>query len=216
MAWTSEQKAVSSATRPTTGTPGPSQGLEWLWKHLQDVRQPRILDCGSASPSTIEVLLKRRAKIYVADLIAPALEADPRFWDRSKKSPIFLSREFLQLLPEIPPSSLTVALSWNLFDLLPHEALPAVLGHIFSLLAPLGVLCCILREPYLTSGVERRWWLESPSLSRSQADAGRAFPHPPITNREMERLLPGANIKIFLTRSGRREVLAMRPAELRI
>jgi hypothetical protein len=216
MAWTSQKKALSRTPQPGTGAPVPSQGLEWLWKHLQDVRQPQILDCGPVSSATLQVLLNRRAKVYVADLITPALEADPRFWDRSKKTPLFLTADFLRQLPEISPASVTAVLSWNLLDLLPAESLPNVLGLFYSLLVPLGVFYCILREPFLAAGIERRWWLESPASPRSQVDAERTFPHPPITNREIEKLLPGASVKIFLTRSGRREVLAMRPAELRI
>ncbi len=216
MAQTSQQKALSRTPRSGLSTPVPSQGLEWLWKHLQDVRQPRILDCGPISPSTLQVLLNRRAKVYVADLITPALENDPRFWDRSNKAPVFLTADFLHQLPEIAPHSVTAVMSWNLLDLLPHESLPNVLDRLFSLLAPLGVICCVLREPKLAAGVERRWWLESPASPRSEIDPNRPFPNPPITNREVEKLLPGASMKMFLTRSGHREVFAMRPAEPRI
>ena len=195
---------------------GASQGLDWLWRHLQDVRHPRILDCGPICQATLEVLVKRRTKLYAAGLITPAFQNDARFWDRSKKIPLFLVSDFLGQLPEIPPHSLTAILSWNLLDFVPHDAVPDVIGKLFSLLEPLGVLFCILRESHITNGAERRWWLESLNTPRSQADNQKTFPNPPISNREVERFLPGASIKTFLTRSGRREVLAMRPAEGRL
>lgn len=210
MSRTSERDATAGTSRQQTGAPA-SQGLDWLWRHLQDVREPRVLDCGPVSQATIEVLVRRRAKFYVSDLITPALENDPRFWDRSKKSPVFLASEFLSQIPEIPHSSITAVLSWNLLDFVPPESLGVIVENLFSVLQPLGVLFCTLREPRVTAGVERRWWLETLTAARSQVDAKRAFPYPPITNREVERLLPSASIKTFLTRSGRREVLAMRP-----
>jgi hypothetical protein len=213
MSRTSERDAATRTPRLQAGAPAASQGLDWLWRHLQDVRQPRILDCGPVSQATLEVLIRRGAKFYITDILTPAIENDSRFWDHSKKTPLFLASEFLNQIPEIPPSSLTAILSWNLLDFVPRESLYEVVEKLFSLLQPLGVLFCILREPQFATGVERRWWLETLTTARSQADSKRAFPQPPISNREMERLLPGASIKIFLTRSGRREVLAMRPSE---
>jgi hypothetical protein len=217
MSRTSPQNASTDAQRgQKAGSPGTSQGLDWLWRHVQDVRHPRVLDCGPICQATLEALVRRGAKFYGADLITPALQNDARFWDRSKKVPLFLVSDFLSQLPEIPPHSLTAVLSWNLLDFVPHDAVPAVIETLFSLLEPLGVLFCILRESHITTGAERRWWLESLSTARSQVDSQRSFPNPPISNREVEKFLPGASIKTFLTRSGRREVLAMRPAEGRL
>jgi hypothetical protein len=212
MSRTSERDATAGTPRLQGVAPGASQGLEWMWRHLQDVRQPRILDCGPISQTTLEILVRRGAKFYASDLITPALENDPRFWDRSKKAPVFLATEFLNQIPEIPPGSITAVLSWNLLDFVPPESLSIIVEKFFSLLQPYGVLFCILREPRVAAGVERRWWLEALTVAHSQTDAKRVFSNPPITNREVERLLPAASIKTFLTRSGRREVLAMRPA----
>ena len=49
----------------------PSQALQWIWNYLQDEVTPHVLDCGTVSSSTISVLMKRHAKVYVADLVAP-------------------------------------------------------------------------------------------------------------------------------------------------
>jgi hypothetical protein len=211
MSRTSEPLSSTRKPRPQLGASGASRGLDWLWRHVQDVRQPRVLDCGPVSQATLNVLLSRGAKFYAADLITPALENDPRFWDHSKKTPVFLVADFLNQIPEIRPGSLTAVLSWNLLDFIPRESVTGVVERLFSLLHPMGVLFCLLREPHAGTGLERRWWLETLTTPHSHTDSTRAFPYPPITNREMERLLPGASIKIFLTRSGRREVLAMRP-----
>jgi hypothetical protein len=201
---------VTGPARVATGVSGASQGLEWLWQHVRDVPKPHILDCGPVSPATVQVLLRRGAKFYAADLMTPLLKGEARFWDRGRKTPTFLPLEFLAQLPHIPAGSLTAILSWNLFDLAPHESLPAIVTRLFSLLEPMGVLFCVLREPHAKAGVENRWWLETLTSFRREADSKKPFPYPAITNREIERLLPAASIKTFLTRSGQREILAMR------
>ncbi|MGH9434487.1 MAG: hypothetical protein ACRD06_00650 [Terriglobia bacterium] len=207
---TAEHYVAASATGSAGGAPVASQGLDWLWQHLRDVRNPHILDCGPVSPSTLEILLRREAKFYAADLVTPLFQGDAKFWDRTGKAPVFLSGVFLNQLPPISATSLTAILSWNLLDLAPHESLQPVVDRLFSLLQPLGVLFCVLHEPQHKTGLERRWWLESLTSPRSEADSKRPFPYPAVTNREIERLLPAASIKTFLTRSGRREILAMR------
>lgn len=187
-----------------------SQGIEWLWHHLSDITNPHVLDCGPASPSTIRILLDRQAKFYSADLITSLYKSDPTLWDRSGKTPVFLADKLLTELPLIPEGSLSAILSWNLLDLTPHEGLQRVVNRLFGLLRPLGILFAVLHEPQHKTGVESRWWLEALSSPRSEADGQKAFPYGAVTNREIERLLPAASIKTFLTRSGRREILAMR------
>jgi len=184
-----------------------SPALEWFWDRLRDVRHSHFLDCGPALQSTVQVLCQRGAKVYVADLISPSQDAASSFWDRSKKTPVFLPDLFLQQLPDIAPGSLSGVLCWHLFDLLPREALPAVVGRLFGYVAPGGALFCLLREPYLASGAETAWWLTSPTALASSAENKKPFPYPALTNREMERLVPTGVVKTFLTRSGRREVL---------
>lgn len=207
----STQQGVSaSAPRRETGAPVTSQGLDWLWRHLQDLPHPSVLDCGPVSPSTLQVLLRREAKLHVADLITPAFEGDSAFWDRTGKVPAFLPAKFMDQLPGLQEGSLDAILSWNLLDLLPHESLTAVTQRLVSLLHPLGVLFCVLREPYHKEGVERRWWLEALASVRNEVDPKRACPYPAVSNREMEHLAPQASIKIFLTRAGRREILVMK------
>lgn len=205
------REPVAGAARSASGIPAASQGLGWLWEHLRDCHNPSALDCGPVSPSTLQLLLQRGTKFYGVDLMTPLYQSEARFWDRSGKAPVFLPSECLRLLPEIPAGSLSVIFSWNLFDLIPHEGLPEIVNRLFSLLQPLGVLFSVLREPQAKAGLERRWWLESLTIPRNEADPKRLFPYPAITNREIERLLPRASVKTFLTRSGRREILAMSP-----
>ncbi len=199
----------SQGSRKTTPA-APSRALEWLWQNLRDVKHPHILDCGPAHPVTINLLLKRGSKLYISDLIALAREFDPKFVRRLGKTTTFLTDAFLENIPSIPPDSLSVIACWHLLDLLPHEAVPDVLTRLWSYLRAGGLLLCLLREPNLASGAGTRWWLDSLMTLRSDPETNLPFRYPVLTNRDMERLIPGGNFKTFLTRSGRREIVAIK------
>lgn len=187
-----------------------SRALEWLWQYLGDVRHPRILDCGPVSQARLSVFLKRGAKVYVADLLTPLLRGEPAFWTRNNKVIIFRLDEFLQQLPTIAPESLDTIFSWQLFDLLPRDALGGLVKRFWSYLKPRGMLFCLLREPYLPAGVETSWSFESLTVLTAGAESRQPFTYPALTNREVEKLLPGGNVKTFLTRGARREVLGIK------
>ena len=199
----------SQGSRKTT-PPAPSRALEWMWQNLRDVKRPHVLDCGAAHPTTINVLLKRGAKIYVADLIALARESDPKFIRRLGKTTTFLTDAFLENIPSIPPDSLSVIACWHLLDLLPRDAISGVLTRFWSYLRTGGVLFCLLREPGLANGAGTRWWLDSLMTLRSDPENKLPFTYPVLTNREIEHLVPGGNVKTFLTRSARREIVAIK------
>jgi hypothetical protein len=194
------------ATSPAT----PSRALEWLWQNFRDVKRPHILDCGPAYQATLDVLLKRGAKLYITDLVTLAWQADPKFIRRLGKTTVFLIDDFLEHLPPIPPNTLSAIACWHLLDLLPREALPGLVGKLWSYLRTGGVLFCLLREPYLANGAGTRWWFDSLKVLGSEAENKLPFPHPALTNREVERLVPSGNVKTFLTRAARREVLAIK------
>jgi len=188
----------------------PSRALEWLWQNLRDVKHPHVLDCGPVHPTTIDILLKRGSKLYISDLVAVAREADPKFVRRLGKTTTFLIDAFLENLPPIPPDSLSVIACWHLFDLLPHDAIPGLMTRLWSYLRTGGLLFCLLREPSLANGSGTRWWLDSLMTLRSDPESNLPFRYPVLTNRDMERLVPNGNFKTFLTRSARREIVAIK------
>jgi hypothetical protein len=209
-------QAASSQIRPVKPAPSdrlsglPSPALEWLWKYLGDVRRPRILHCGPVRWSTVEILLRRNAKLYLGDAISPLLNNNARFWDRSGKIPVFKLEDFWGEFPAIPPATLTVAFCWHLFDVLPAGLVPQVVEKLMSFIAPGGVLFCMLREPYLRAGVDAQWWMEDLKVIVATRLADRPFPNPVVTMREFEKVVPPGSLKVFLTRTGRREVVALK------
>lgn len=209
--FSAKEKTGTAKPPAATHPPGTvSHALEWLWQHFREEKYPRVMDCGSVRQSTLNLLLRRGAKVHVADLASPLLEPNTSLWDRSGKQPKFLVGQFLAQLPPIPPGSLSFVLCWHLLDLVPREGLAPFVERLCSFLGQDGVLFCLLREPSLTVGAEATWWLEGlTSLGMANESKG-TFSNHPVTNREMERLVPSGTIKTFLTRSGRREVLAFR------
>lgn len=202
---TSAKNSPSLSSSATT-----SPALEWLWKYFRDVPHPQILDCGPVWQATVDVFLRRKAKVHVADLITPSLNSETTYWNRSGKVPVFLTAKFLEHLPAFPTESLSTIFCWHLLDLLPRDALPDLMDRWLSSLQPGGVLFCLLREPKLVAGAEIMWWLDNLNTLASDPDGRRPFAFAPLTNREMERLAPQCSVKTFLTRSGRREVLIVK------
>jgi hypothetical protein len=84
------------------------------------------------------------------------------------------------------------------------------MAKLWCHIRPGGVLFCLLREPYLANGADTRWWFDSLMVLGSDVENNAPFPHPALTNREVERLVPSGNVKTFLTRSARREILAIK------
>lgn len=210
MSLTARRQAATQPIPVDAGTVTVSRGLEWLWQYLRDIPCPSILDCGPVRRSTADVLLRRGAKLYVADLVSPALRGEARFWDRARKTPVFRIDDFLSQLPEIPPGSLSTIFCWQLLDLLPRDALAPLVLQMYLYLQPGGVLFCLLREPHLQAGIEPVWWLEGLSKLKREGEGRKAFPYPALTNRDVEKLIPTGSVKTFLTRSGLREVLAIK------
>jgi len=206
----SPTSARQGQAKPSLVGPNLSAALEWLWQHLRDERHPHVLDCGPVRQATINVLLRRGAKLYLADIVTAVQQGDASFWTYSRKARVFRPEVLLSQFPEIPPDSLSAVFSWHLLDLLPRDALPPVVNRFFSYLHVGGVLVCLLREPYLPKGAETTWRLESINSLAAEGEGNRPFPYPALTNREVERLVPLGNVKTFLTRSGRREVLAVK------
>ncbi len=188
----------------------PSHGLEWLWAQLRDVRRPLVLDCGPLRQTTLDVLLRRGVKLCVADLVSPLQRGNPKFWDKTKKVPVFLTQTLLEQIPKVDAGSQDAVFLWHLLDLIPSEAVPLTVEHLFAYLKPGGILFALLRQPYLAEGSETVCWMENLTSFQTETNGKKPFAYPVVTNREIERLLPAGGVKIFLTRSGRREVVALK------
>lgn len=209
MLLTSRQETAKTASRNET-TPMPSHGLEWLWQQLRDVRRPHILDCGPLRQTTLDVLLKRGVKLYVGDIISSLQRGNPKFWDKTQKVPRFLTQVLLEQIPNLEAGSQDGVFCWHLLDLVPAEAVEPTVDRLFSLLKPGGILFAIIRQPYLAEGSDTVCWLDGLNSIQTAPEGKKPFAYPVITNRVVENLFPAGSVKIFLTRVGRREVVALK------
>jgi hypothetical protein len=207
---TTRQERSRTLSQDASAQKLPSPGLQWFWQQFRDVPNPLILDCGPLRRANVNVLLARGAKLFLADLVSPAQRGNPKFWDRSGKVPVFLTELFLAQIPAIPSASLHGAFCWHLLDVIPSCAVAPAVERLYAYLQPGGVLFCLLRQPYLPKGAEAAFSLDGLSAFDPDPKAHANFPFPVVTNREIERLLPPGSVKIFLTRSGRREVVALK------
>ena len=187
-----------------------SGSLDWLWARLQENPNPHVLDCGPIRSPTVAVLAERGCRLYVGDLLSLVWRAEGMLWDRTPEIPLFRTERLLSELPAIRPGSLSVALCWQLLDLLPCEARTEVVRRMLLYLKPGGVLFLILREPHLTKGADTVWCLETLTKLAARAVGEKPFPYPPLSNREMQQLIPAGSTKTVLTRTGLREVLAVK------
>jgi len=190
-----------------------SQALEWIWNYLQDVATPHVLDCGTVSSATVSILIKRHAKVYVGDLIAPLQRDDPAYWRQEGKQVLFRLDELLKQVPRVPPGTLSLVCCWHLLDLVPRNHVPDLVRFFLSLIGPGGIFFCFLRERNLALGKDGRWRLETLTTMGAEGEGTGEFPYAPLSNREIEMLTPGCSIKTFLTRSHRREVVVLKAEE---
>jgi hypothetical protein len=203
-------KGQEEKYKNASGVPIASQALQWLWQYLATTPRLRCFECGPIHQSTLNLLLTRGSKIYHSDLITPLQKDDPAFWIQKEKSREFQMDRLLELIPPIPPNSLTAIFCWGLLDVVPREALPQLVERFHSFLEPNGALFCILREPSTAAGADNHWWFDTLTTLGSSNAAKKSYPYPPVTNREMERIFPGGNVKTFLTRTGRREIVGLK------
>ena len=199
---------VKSTSPELAGANG-SKGLEWLWHHLGR-RSFHVLHCGSPLQSTVDVLARCASRVYVGDLISAARRSHQQRWVSSAEVPIFKTERLFSELPTIPPGSLSAVFCWQLLDLLPRQALAEVISRLYLYLEPGSVLFFLVREPQLKTGADTTWYLETPTCFATRALGLSPFQYPPLSNRDMERLIPAGIAKTVLRRGGFREVLAVK------
>jgi hypothetical protein len=136
--------------------------------------------------------------------------SEPAFWQNVNQRSIFVPEKFIAQLPPIPAGTLSAICSWQVLDLIPPDKRPEVVQGFFQYLEPGGIFLAILREPNLAAGLDTRWRLENMTTLKLEGAGRREFPYPPLSNRDLERLAPGASVKSFLTRSRRREVILLK------
>jgi len=206
-----------------------SSGLAELARLLHSEEPLCVLDVGSTSAANIRYLTERGHKIYSEDLLDastdPSLvtkdEQDQRVLDHKK----FLAENLLY-----SNAQFDVVLCWNLADYLDESLVKPVVGRLWSMTKPGGMLLAFFhtRDAGPDAPCYRYHIVGNDMLEMQHIEARRDLRKGPtgavhtsveksfrlqrvFNNRHIENLFRDfASIKFFLTRDNVREVLVVR------
>jgi len=188
-----------------------------------------VLDLGSTSPSNIRFFTERSHKIYSEDLLVASTE--PHLVTKDEQGTVILdSRRFLSDNLVYPAAQFDVVLCWNLPDYLDESLVRPVMGRLWSVLKPGGMLLAFFHtkdagpdSPCYRFHIIGKDTLEMQRivLKREARRGPTGAIHTAITdgfrlqrvfnNRHIETLFRDfASIKFFLARDNVREVLVVR------
>ena len=116
-----------------------SSSLAQLIKLLDSEETLCILDLGSTSPANIRYCTERGHKIYSDDLLISSTDPSLATKDEAGK-PTLDSKRFLEENLVYPGAQFDIVLCWNLADYLDESLVKPVIGRLWSLLKPGGML----------------------------------------------------------------------------
>jgi SAM-dependent methyltransferase len=206
-----------------------SSGLGELARLWESETPLCVLDLGSTSPSNIRFFTERSHKIYSEDLLVASTE--PNLVTKDEEGKVVLdSRKFLADNLVYPAAHFDVVLCWNLPDYLDESLVRPVMGRLWSVLKPGGMLLAFFHtkdagpdSPCYRFHIVGKDTLEMQRivLRRETRRGPTGAVHTAVTdgfrlqrvfnNRHIETLFRDfASIKFFLARDNVREVLVVR------
>src|SRR5947209_2589960 len=206
-----------------------SSGLGELSRLWESDTPLCVLDLGSTSPANIRFFTERSHKIYSEDLLVASTE--PHLVTKDEQGNTILdSRRFLADNLVYPAAQFDVVLCWNLPDYLDESLVKPVVGRLWSVLKPGGMLLAFFHTRdagpdapcyrYHIMGpdvldmqpiVPQREVRRGPTGAIHRAVAPGFRLQRVFNNRHIENLFRDfASIKFFLSRDNIREVLVVR------
>jgi SAM-dependent methyltransferase len=206
-----------------------SSGLSELARVWASETPLCVLDLGSTSPTNITFFTERGHKIYSEDLLAASTE--PTLVTKDEQGNIVLdSHTFLAENLLYPAAHFDVILCWNLPDYLDESLVRPVMGRLWSVLKPGGMLLAFFhtKDAGPDSPCCRFHIVDKDTLEMQRVVMRREARRAPtgeihtvtvdgfrlqrvFNNRHIESLFREfASIKFFLARDNVREVLVVR------
>ena len=206
-----------------------SSGLGELSRSWDSAEGLCILDLGSTSPTNIRHFTERGHKIYSEDLLTAS--TDPELLTKDEQGNAVLdSRKFLADNLVYPAAQFDVIFCWNLPDYLDESLVKPVIGRLWSVLKPGGMLLAFFhtRDAGPDSPCHRFHIIGGDVLEMQKIELRREARRGPtgavhtavsdgfqlqrvFNNRHIENLFRDfASIKFFLARDSIREVLVVR------
>jgi SAM-dependent methyltransferase len=206
-----------------------SSGLGELSRTWESAEALCVLDLGSTSPTNIRHFTERGHRIYSEDLLTAS--TDPELLSKDEQGNAVLdSRKFLADNLVYPAAQFDVILCWNLPDYLDESLVKPVVGRLWSVLKPGGMLLAFFhtRDAGPDSPCHRFHIVGADTLEMQKIVLRREARRGPtgavhtaisdgfqlqrvFNNRHIENLFRDfASIKFFLARDNIREVLVVR------
>src|SRR5579863_741925 len=197
-----------------------SSGLAELSRLLQSEEPLCVLDIGSTSAANIRYLTERGHKIYSEDLLDASTDPALVIQDEQGK-PTLDSHLFLKDNLVYQGTQFDIVLFWNLADYMDESLVKPVIGRLWSLIRPGGVLLAFFhtREAGPDSPCYRFHMMGNDALemqlisarNESSREGGGFRLQRVFNNRHIESLFRDfSSIKFFLARDNVREVLVVR------
>jgi len=218
-----------TARAQTTRLTRRSSGLGELTRTLASEEPLCVLDLGSTSPTNIRYMTERGHKIYSEDLLDAS--TDPSLVTKDEQGNLVLdSKRFLTDNLVHPAARFDLVLCWNLADYLDESLVKPVVGRLWSVLKPGGMLLAFFhtKEAGPDAPCYRFHITGTDVLEMQRIEARRAVRKGPtgavhtavgmgfrlqrvFNNRHIETLFRDfGSIKFFLARDNVREVLVVR------
>lgn len=206
-----------------------SSALIEVSRVLQSDEPLCVLDIGYTSASNIRYLTERGHKVYSEDLLEAA--TDPELGTTDEQgNPSLDGKRFLTENLAYPNAQFDVVLCWNLADYLDESLVKPVVGRLWSMLKPGGILLAFFhtREAGPDAPCYRYHMVNADTLEMQAVEPRRHVRKGPtgakhtavgsgfrlqrvFNNRHVETLFRDfSSIKFFLTRDNIREVLVVR------
>ncbi len=206
-----------------------SSGLGELTRSWESAEDLCVLDLGSTSPANIRHFTEHGHRIYSEDLLTASTDSDLLTKDE-QGNVILDSRKFLADNLVYPAAHFDFVLCWNLPDYLDESLVKPVVGRLWSVLKPGGMLLAFFhtRDAGPDSPCHRFHIVGADILEMQKIVMRREARRGPtgavhtaisdgfqlqrvFNNRHIENLFRDfASIKFFLARDNVREVLVVR------
>jgi SAM-dependent methyltransferase len=206
-----------------------SSGLGELSRSWESAQALCVLDLGSTSPTNIRHFTERGHKIYSEDLLTASTNPELLTKDEQDND-VLDSRKFLADNLVYPAAQFDVIFCWNLPDYLDESLVKPVVGRLWSVLKPGGMLLAFFhtRDAGPDSPCHRFHIVGGDTLEMQKIELRREARRGPtgavhtalsegfqlqrvFNNRHIENLFRDfASIKFFLARDSIREVLVVR------
>jgi SAM-dependent methyltransferase len=222
----SETAAAAESSLKMTRRSSGLGGLARVWDTEETLC---VLDLGSTSPANIRHFTGRGHKIYSEDLLTASTEPHLETKDEQGNT-VLDSRQFLADNLVYPAAHFDVVLCWNLPDYLDESLVRPVVGRLWSVLKPGGMLLAFFHtrdagpdspcyrfhiigqdELEMQRIVLKRETRRGPTGAVHTAISDGFHLQRVFNNRHIENLFRDfASIKFFLARDNVREVLVVR------